>query len=285
MSTMMTSTTITFNGLMVFCRDPKTNTYQVGILRARENPHAHILQLQITPDPATGNNSVIFDPQKLEDIVQNGDVRWDLEVEISGQLQLAGGGIDVNPARPRDRRNSSAQNEKDFGWIVNLESDEFHNGKLDREPKRLLPVITLKNGKLVTTCKTDSVDLLQDNAVTKPDAGFISGALSLIIDTSAGEVPKLYYGAQKTDLLNLTNTKQRNYFISIMNVPMSAAAGHDHFHLYYDRLFTKVDRKHRFDFAQHKPISSPSDRCPTLPAPDPFRCGGISIGDDSGPLD
>src|ERR1044071_594674 len=276
----MPKTTITFEGLIVFRPDPAGNVCEVGILRARvpPNPHEppHILQIDITPNPNTGSTDpLILDPDELEQHVQDGNVHWRLDVARNGQAQI---GLVANTAIPLDRHDAN-KNQQDFGWIINLESGEFHSGQLFREPDQLQPVITMQKGRLFTKCKTDSIDLKQ-GPNTRPNFGFIAGQIALEVDTSNGELVVLYFLDQQnnpTNIFRLTNTDTRNYTVSIRNTPLDGSGG-GHFHLYYDLLFKRVVPNEKYDIQGYYPPIPPSDRCPTVVEPDPstFKCGGGS---------
>src|ERR1051325_2440492 len=181
---MPTSTIITFAGLLVFRRDLNTGQYEVGTLRARDAHDSHILQIEISPDPSTGQGLLVIPPDDLERHIRDGNVVWQLEVEGSPSP-----GIQATPGKPNDRKNPTTSNDKDLGWIVNLENDEFHNGPLTRTPNALQPIIGLQQGILFTSCKTDSVVTIQGDFAQ--DFGFITGGISLTIDTSAGQKPEL----------------------------------------------------------------------------------------------
>ena len=277
----MPTTTITFNGLLVFRHDPVNDLFEVGVLRAQAPPHAHILQITVESDPPTGSDPTIT-PQQLETYVQAGNVSWNLDVELSGKILT---GLSFNANEPANRLDPHPQD--DFGWILNIEN--LHGGgQLKQTPKRLQPVIFLRKGTLFTTCKTDSIDLIQGGEPsTTKEFGFIAGAISLAFDTTAGEEAVLRFddGTKTTEIFRCVDTAKRDYFVSIMNTPVSGMAG-GHFHLFYDRLFQAVPVPDRFDLSQHKPVNSPADRCPedADPDPNPFKCGGIAVGDGSGPL-
>jgi hypothetical protein len=278
----MPQTVVTFNGLLVFRRDRANDRYEVGVLRARG--HNHFLQMRISPDPQDPAHSKVFDPDVLESHVQDGNVQWFLDVELQGTLDR---GIVVNTGIPPDRKDLNTTNKEDFGWIVNVESGEFHHGQLARAARQLQPVIYLAKGRLFTPCLTDSVDITRGGSPSQPNAGFIAGAISLAINTSAGQEPVLYFVNNKgirTELFRCINSAQRDYSIDIRNIPLSGPSG-NHFHLYYELLFTGVRPPYRFDFGRHNPpVPPPFNRCPEDPVPDPFKCGGISINDGSGPL-
>lgn len=283
-----TSTTITFTGLLVFRPDPKTGQFDVGILRARDAHEPHFLQIEISPDP--GQGPIL--QQDLERIIQNGNDRWELEVDGSSTL-----GIEARLSKPPNRHNPT-QNETDLGWIINLENDEFHAGPLVRTPKALQPVIRLRQGELFTSCKTDSVVTIQGPFAR--DFGFILGGIGLNINTSAGQQPVLSFKNQKgkkEEIFRLTRTDQVSYQVSILNTPPPGTAIKEgHFHLYYDRLFKGVTADQRFDLKLLYPTVSSRDRCPEATKvdflnlnpfkfnPNPFKCGGIMVesGDDLG---
>jgi hypothetical protein len=273
----MPSTTITFTGLLVFRPDPQTRQFDVGILRARDAHEPHFLQVEITPDPGQGP---IYQ-QDLEQIIQNGNDRWELEV-VGGSSSE----IQATVTKPADRHNAN-QNPTDFGWIINLEDEEFHGEPLVRTPKALRPVIRLTQGELYTSCKTDSIVTIQGPFAR--DFGFILGGIGLTIDTSAGQQPALTYINQKgikKDIFRLPNTDQVSYQVSILNTPPpNVPIKEGHFHLFYDRLFKEVAPDERFDLKLLYPSVKPHDRCPVVDDkrnPNPFRCGGIMVQSGDG---
>lgn len=279
----MPTTTITFNGLLVFHYEPSKKVFEVGVLRARAQPHSHILQITVESDPPTGSDPTIT-PDELENYVSDKFVRWDLDVELNGNPVT---GLTFNAAEPSNRLDKHKQD--DFGWILNIEN--LHGGQpLKRTPNRLQPVISLKAGRLYTSCKTDSVDTIQDGEASKTkEFGFIAGAISLAIDTTKGEEAVLRFddgSGKKTEIFRCVQSADRDYFVSIMNTPMTPHMGTGHFNLFYDRLFQKVPTEERFDLGVDASGTSPDDRCDEDgdPLPDPFKCGGISVGDGSGPL-
>jgi hypothetical protein len=275
---MPTSATFTFTGLFVMRRDPANGEYDLGILRARDAHDPHILQIKITPDPRTGHDSREIPQEDLEGYIQHRHTRW--------QLAISGGptvGVQAMPQKPGNRHDAMSGN-RDLGWIINIENDEFHSGELPRERNALQPIIRLKHGRLFTTCKTDSVDKIRDGQVVG-HLGFIGGGVGLEIDTSDGEEPVLGFVDQQgkeVEIFRLLETDQRSYEVSISNTPLhgSTVVG-NHFHLYYDRLFTRVHGNDRFDIKVHEPQIRPphNDICPEVAeaTPDPFRCGGILV--------
>ena len=286
---MATSTIITFTGLLVFRRDPATRHYDVGILRARDAHHSHILQIHVDPDPKSGHGIWEIPQEDLERHIQNKHTRWQLDVDGSSPM-----GIESKPDKPGDRHRPSATNRRDLGWIINIENHEFHSRKLTRERNALQPIIRLKHGTLFSSCKTDSVDKIQGEKVEH--LGFIAGAIGLEIDTSDGQQPVLNFENQhgeKVEIFRLLRTNEVSYKVSIFNTPEKGTHSvGDHFLLYYDRLFKGVRENERFNLKVHKehgnPIPPPAgDVCPEaaeFATPDPFKCGGILV-EEGDPLE
>jgi hypothetical protein len=276
---MPTSTIITFTGLLVFRPDPNTGQFDVGVLRARDAHEPHFLQIEITPDPGQGP----IPQQDLERIIQNGNDRWELVVDGGSNL-----GIQARINKPADRHNAN-QNPTDFGWIINLENNEFHGKPLERTLKALQPVIRLTQGQLFTSCKTDSIVTIQ--GAFARDFGFILGGIGLKIDTSAGQQPVLKFKdkqGNETEIFRLPQTDQVSYQVSILNTPPPhVPIKEGHFHLFYDRLFKGVAADERYDLKLLDPPKQPDDRCPVPTEvdffnPNPFRCGGIMVESGDG---
>lgn len=274
-----TATTITFTGLLVFRRDENTDKYEVGILRARDAHEPHLFQIEYG---AEGEQPKPIPPDTLEQFVKDGNVAWVLEVEGGTGL-----GVHAKPHKPGNRKKPSSGDEQDLGWIINIENDEFHNGKLKRALKALQPVIQLTSGELFTSCKTDSVVTIR--GAFAQDFGFIAGGIGLKIDTSQGQQPVLSFkdkDGKKVEVLRLTDTDKKSYKVAIFNTPKAGTPiKENHFHLYYDKVFTQVGHHERFDLKLLKPkVVPPSGRCEEssvggipLPTPNPFRCGGILV--------
>ena len=272
-----TATTITFTGLLVFRRDDNEK-YEVGILRARDAHEPHFLQIAygVKGDPPT-----TIPHEDLEQIIKDKNVAWALEVDGGTGMQ-----IQAKPTKPADRKHPQP-GDRDLGWIINIENDEFHNGQLKRTEKALQPVIQLTQGTLFTSCKTDSVVTIQGTFARV--FGFIAGGIGLEIDTSQGQQPVLSYKDQQgktVEILRLKDTDKKSYEVSISNAPEPGVQiKENHFHLYYDKLFKQVDHAERFDLKLLFPSEEPpkGERCedtsegPPLPTPNPFKCGGILV--------
>jgi hypothetical protein len=275
----------TFAGLIVFRQD--RDIFELGVLRARDlnAGMAHIFQINIVD--LTNNQTSPAKPQEvLESYIQNGDVAWTIEVRDAQGTQLRG--VKANIGIPSDRHHPSASNEKDFGWMINLESVEFHQQTLERSAGKLKPVISMQYGTLETVCKTDAIDT-KKGLSTYHDFGYITGGGALTIDTSNNEVVVLKT-QQQADILNLA--AGRSYDIEVLNAPLktSTVPTGGHFGLYYQLLFDKVRKGSRFKIKKHPGANPASDSCPEMfkvadnRDPEPYKCGGILINESSGPL-
>ena len=280
-------TVITFNGLLVFRPDQINKVCEVGVLHTRDHAHPHFLQIEIEPDPDTGTGKKTLDPELLESYVRAGNIKWRLDVVRNGQPASAG--IVVDEGIPANRRAAEGQNKEDFGWIVNIESGEFHSGPLVRTPRKLKPILLLSKGELFTRCMTDMIDVKQ-GPNTRLNFGYIAGAIGLRLKPADGDMAILYFRDQHgmpTEIFRLPNINNTSYAVSIRNTPRQGPSG-GHFHLFYDRLFQGVGPNQRFDILPHyPPIGLPiPPRCPDAvdPDPDPFRCGGVAVGPSGGPL-
>jgi len=276
---------IVFAGLMVF--RPNKGTFELGVLRAlnlRGGMPDHVLQINIFPDSSSGEKPSAISPASLESYVKAGDVAWSIEVRnLPGSPNLH-----TNTGIPSDRHQAAQPNQNDFGWMINLESGEFHAKTLTRSSGVLKPVISLDHGVLETVCKTEIIDVQKGGKPFRDDFGFITGAAALTIDTTGNEQVTLKTQGQ-ADLFNLKPGV--SYDIALLNTPLSAVGlpTGGHFGLYYDLLFPSVPSSERFAIKSHHPIKLPSDGClskfrPEMVDPNPFKCGGIVVNETGGPL-
>lgn len=302
---------VTFEGLMLFRRDPNLDLYHVGILRAKQLQDVglpdvpdHHFNIVITPDPTTGTGELLIGESLLDQYQSMGNL-WDLEVvDASGNPRK---GIKPVATKPLDRHDLSSS-QLDFDWIVNME--ELH-GTLPITIDPLKPIIRMSNGFLNTVFKTDGVDLIR--ASTPPNHyGFIAETSGLEIGIKPGEALVLRVGDNRIFRVNFD--PQISYEIAITNVAddsMPMPGGNDHFQVYYALLFPGVGSNDRYRLRKTFPVeNSPnpphymlahkalttsrqtdlgmtrmngSSPVPAILSPEPFKCGGITVGD--GPLE
>jgi hypothetical protein len=274
----MPTTTVTFNGLLVFHRKPN-DLYEVGVLRARDFEEPHILRIEVRPEGDIDTSRI--DADVLEEFIQDGFVKWSLDVENAGGFLT---GIKANSKTPADRKSTCGNNQHDFGWLLNVE-EEFNGKNLERNADQLKPVIDLTFGEMFSTCRTQMVNKVRGGG-RPTEFGHLSGGTSLAFNSAQGAqlVLNVSNGSQKEEILRLTDTDTTSYEVTILNTPLEKAK-HSHFHLFYDRLFKNIGPADRFEIPPRIPEKPPDcGPCPEAPDPDPFRCGGIRVNDSSGPL-
>lgn len=304
---------VTFEGLMLFRRDPNLDLYRVGILRAKDLENVglpdvpnHCFKIVITPNPTTGTGELVIDEALLEHYQSLGNL-WDLEVvDASGNPRK---GIKPVATKPLDRHDPS-RTQLDFDWIVNME--ELH-GSLPITIDYLKPIIRMSNGFLNTVFKTNGVDLVRVSTPQPNHYGFIADTSGLDIGLLPGEALVLRVGNNR--IFRLAFDPQVSYQIAITNVAcnsMSMPGGTDHFQVYYALLFPGVGSNDRYHLRETSPVeNSPNPPPQTMPPdespatrqqndsgmtkmdssstastqhdPEPFKCGGITVGD--GPLE
>lgn len=284
----MSKTTITFEGLMIFHRTAD-GFYELGILNAQligqhhgglRHDHSthdvppHEFRIEISPDPTTGSGKLTKGASELEPFLRQSD-RWSLEVkDAKGNIET---GIFADESLPD--RHSLKVGDKKFGWIINLESSEFHNKDLDRATGKFRPIIRLSKGNLYSFCKSGGLNVIKHK---KPkDFGFMAGMLALDIDTSAYQ--KITLKADGGDDVFVI-PGGRDYQVDISNSPTEASEG-SHFHVYYDQIFTGVANEDQFDFDNQKGVKHP-DECPTpiIKGNFPVKCGGLAVNPGGKPL-
>jgi hypothetical protein len=280
----MTNTLVTFDGLMIFHKDT-SGFYEVGILNAAllgGHIPKHEFQINITPDPRTGTGSLRLGPTDLAPFLLL-NKPWPLEVrDTNGNLQA---GVNVDESLP-DRKKKDKKDNR-LGWIVNIESSEFHNSTLDRESNVFSPIIHLLKGNLFTFCKTGRLKKKKHKLVIEPDFGYLAGLLALDIDTSAGQTVTMKEEGGGVVFKLPAGTSYR-VDITNDNVTPSTAS---HFHAYYETIFTGVAPRDWFDFEAKLPVDPSPDECPksesSKPGKDgipPYKCGGLLINAGGKPL-
>src|SRR2546421_7335834 len=115
----MSSTLITFEGLMIFHHD-QSDLYEVGVVDTRDLNHhfpRHDFEVAITPDPHVQQGKWVLGPADLDPYLHQGN-SWSLNVEDAQGNLLRG--ILVDESFPN--RHSQDPADRRFGWIINLES-------------------------------------------------------------------------------------------------------------------------------------------------------------------
>ncbi|MGH9969811.1 MAG: hypothetical protein ACREBG_18735 [Pyrinomonadaceae bacterium] len=221
-----TFVTILFSGLMVFHHEKDKPSYEVGILD--------------TPSHAFG---VVVDSVPIHDLPKGRS--WILEIpnsstSVTELLEVGHGG---------KRRPDSKEGQFDFSWIIDLESEEFHDKELKLKPGLLKPIIHLPNGRLYVRYKSIDLERQQGDNEKFSDFGFVPETLALEVELQKDQELVLRdarTGGKAVKLIqNSFPPPNSGYIVSFTNIRHSPSQGSD-FRLYY-KLFN-VPRGEQFDF-------------------------------------
>jgi len=305
---------VTFEGLMVFRRDRSADLFDVGILEAKNLSSIglpgipdHLFTITITPNPTGGSQPLTINDRELAQYQAQGNV-WNLDVvDTNGNVRK---GISPRNTAASLNRHDSDPNQRDFSWLMNMQE---MNGSVPIQPGRLKPVIRMTNGLLSTIYKTDGIDLIRGpaSAPSTIHFGFVAETAGLDIELLPGEAVVLRVG--NTRIFRVNYDSSVPYQIAIENVsgmtmPMPNAP--DHFQVYYGLLFLGIGGNDRYKLK----LTNPREASPNPPdnrlddssgathtshsqvaepaAPigvqmatiDPYKCGGLTVGEGDGPL-
>jgi len=286
---------------MVFRRDRNADIFDVGILEAKNlaafglgTIPDHNFQITITPDPITRSGELLIRASQLAQYVPQGSI-WKLDVvDADGNIRK---GIRPTVTTPNLNRHDIDPKQHDFAWLINME--ELH-GPLSIRPGRLKPIVRMTHGLLSTIEKAGPIDLVR-GAASSPTTihfGYVAETVGLDIGLLPGEALVLRVG--NTVIFRVNYDPAISYQIAIENVPdmaMPMPDAPDHFQVYYGLLFPGIGLNDRYKLQ----FSNPPETYPThtqtsmtggpnasvdalMPDPDPFKCGGITVGDGDGPL-
>jgi len=304
------SVTITFEGLMVFHKK-RSGSYEVGIC-------------SYAPDHTFAKIEKQNDRFKLDAFRIIPGERWRIELQdqnghiIRRPVTLHEGGERPVP-RPTGRRREDLV-PYDFNWIMDFESDDFHDGKLEVEEGMMNPIIELTTGMLYTKCRIPELERKKGVATGSYGSfGFVAETIGLKINLlSTGEkvvvikgsvpgppiasyVPGQhtvipYYNMTRHHLLEILKDLNKNAdhkeghsdeeieaidLIIVENAP-------SHLQNYY-LLFSCVKASERFETKfkklNGKVIPAPGNPCPEIgPRTYPYKCSPVLLGKRDGDL-
>lgn len=266
--------TIVFSGLMILHEDKANQMMEIGILQEE----THI------PRILTIRNGVLADISDLRLKPQLGDTQhraWRLEVTNPVQQ-----GISLYTDGNKFERQTH-EDDKDFRWIMDFESDEFYNKDLTGQmlTKKLMPVLQIPNGEFYTRLKSPSLARSKDAGAVAP-FGAVAAFTGCDIQVEGGSV-KLKVADTDDDLFTFKTEESSlaNTIFEITNTPPDVLpvlghvhGGHqhsDHFQFYYDLFSPQNMPSPKFGF---EALADDS------PAPDPRLCGKGIVGKRTDPL-
>lgn len=149
--------TIAFRGLLVFHRMEQKGEswFEIGFLFGEDIPHHH-------PRINIYRNSVLDRIFYLEEHIDPDYPLWRLVVD-----NPIGGGVSTYTPGPFNRK--MYPDEKDFRWIMDIESEEFYNEDLTRKlnTRRLLPILRVPHGVFYTRLKSVDLKRFKDGSEEK----------------------------------------------------------------------------------------------------------------------
>lgn len=281
---------IVLRGLMVFCFDRKSRSYEVGVLPAPG--HGLFINTYRNAMPKPGANRAPDETLSLERWADPRRLHWELEVPGS-----KGTGISKHLKDPFSRHDQSTSDPNDFRWIVDLESAEFHAEKLALKTGKLKPIMHFSEGKLSTLELTEPL-IRQRGDVIEENFGAVAAATVLTLPASYGD-PALRVRGTGEKIFQFKY--EPTTFYEIVNIPPSQIPGAhtanstavaqvsvtrphldetqandcctpDDFQNYYELFNIPVERRFKLALAEAPPI------------PDPYKCGGVELGARDEPL-
>ena len=237
--------TVSFAGMMVFHREASGPGYEVGI---------------VIPDVAKEHVFAVLQDGIARQLPTGG--RWRLSIM---NLQTIPEHISpVELGHPKGgkpvRKPDDVKGQRDFSWIADLESPEFHGKELTLKKSGLLrPIIHLPNIPLYTLNKSMDLKRGQGGGEMTP-FGFVAENMAMNIELHPGEELVLTDEDTHTPVFSLPYVLgQAPSAVRIENVRHPNAQASD-FKMYYD-LFSNVSDGEKFDFDEN------SKDAPYNPAP------------------
>jgi len=241
--------TVWFGGMMVFNTNPTTHAYEVGILKDLPKHRFCVQRGAHTPvcrEVPLEKNSA---EAKAVDSLPSGD-KWTLT--ITNPLP-SGGPIAVGHGGKR--RPDVEAGAYDADWIIDLDGEEFHNGKLDLQEGHLNPIIQLPpNISLFTQEKSPDLLRKQGSGSMSP-FGFVAETVGFRVQLRPNEELILKSGDEVITRVTYraphpVGKNSETLYISNARYPRSKDSD---FKMYY-MLFPGIGQSNQFDFDENKNI-------------------------------
>ena len=270
---------VAFSGLMVFHKETGRAGYEVGILVPKVSG-GHRLSVFCNGHSAkcNGHEIPLSDGKDWSLTVTN----WQPPAAFQSPVEIGHGNT---------RLQDNLDGKRDFSWIVDLESPEFHGRELTLKKGLLSPIIHLPNIRLYTEYK--SIDLKRwqgpSNATAKP-FGYIAETISMTIELQPGQDVVLKDNTKNQEILRLaydpSGAQQRVDIQNVMDPPPQASD----FRLYYN-IFDGVSDAEKFDFDKNSdttsfnPVPYRKFMIQVAPSCCGMLCDGILLGTRTAPLE
>lgn len=251
--------TIVFRGLMVFHKQGSGpgSVFEVGLHSATRHKE-HFLRIN------TIKNGIVADIRPLEDAIGTTNRRWN--VEIDGQI---GNSVKLSPHTTTafNRKDDENNDEEDFAWTMDLESDSFFGPLGTRiDTANLRPVIRVPSGRCYSRIKSPKVRRKTDGSTTEPDFGRLCGAVGCDIRLTGQHAQLLPEGSDEP-LFIFKVAPNTIYEVAYLppDFPPPAEPT-DHFHHFYHKLLDTTLPEFSFEVLSG------------AVAPSPALCGEIFLG-------
>ena len=233
---------IKFDGLMIGRYDHDRRIYQLGVLPAEG--HRFTICYQIDGPRRVSATSVTLPDERGI---------WRLGIasrEPDAELYYS----ETEPDRHNPPDDPTSPEAMDFGWVLDLESDEFpdHPKPMPLIRGKLKPILHIRNGVVYNTSLTEPLKRTLDGK-DEEVFGRVSNSVGVDLDVKPGEVIFLRNLMTGEDLFRITVEPRELVRIFINNIP-SVEKPHIrglgentfHFRMYYDTF--SVTAQHRYDF-------------------------------------
>ncbi len=246
---------VLFSGLMVFNKNPHTDAYEVGIPNQEiSEGHEFCVQRLGAPRMCRDLDKSKHNVSKPPDdppFLPNG-VKWTLSVTRPPNEGPHG-------AMQKDRRRPDVEGgQHDFGWIIDLDGEKFHNTRLELNGGQLQPIIQLPKVKLLTKYKSPDFFRQKGNE-EKELFGFVAETIGFRVQLKKDEELVLIEerpDPQEDEVITRVpyvapSDVGGNYEVVIISNARYPPHRTSDFKVYY-KLFKGVDALPKYDFEENE---------------------------------
>lgn len=232
---------LTFCGLFLHCFGEGNIRGEIGVVKVKD----HCLKITVKHD-ALGGRPIIHAVLPAELLTEN----------ISFEILNRPEGVEIFYGQlPFPRRS-----EQDFRWIVDLEGDEFHGGKLQIKPDATFQKIVVHQGHFHTAEK-HAVRIKPPGSSSAAFPAAITEVVGCNIVLANGEKAVLKYGSGSGQQIEFPFREDLSYLIEIENfcTPADGSIPEGDFIHLYDSLMVADNQK--FDVLPAGTSQNPERPC------------------------
>ena len=233
---------IKFDGLMIGRYDRDRHIYQLGVLPAEG--HKFTICYQI--DGPRRVSATSLTPPEERGIWRLGIANREPDTELYYS--------ETEPDRHNPPNDPTSREAMDFGWVLDLESDEFpgHPKPMPLIRGKLKPILHIRNGVVYNTSLTEPLKRTLDGKGEEV-FGRVSNSVGVDLDVKPGEVIFLKNLLTGEDLFRILVEPDELVRVFINNIPpvdephiQGLSDNTFHFRMYYDTF--NVTDQNRYDF-------------------------------------